>query len=356
MTASTTKLLDRKEVADLCVNLRQQGKTIGFTSGVFDILHPGHVDYLEKAKIQCDVLIVGVNSDASVRQNKGELRPICSERDRAAVLAGLGVVDYIFIFDERNNHKNIELLQPHLYLKAGDYDVAKLSSAPLIESYGGSARIIPALPGFSSTRIIEKISAQALGGLASMLPQIPLAAAAAVFVDRDGTIIEHVEYLHEPHKVQFLPGAIDGLKMLKQAGFRLVVVTNQPGIGFGYFTKEEFFAVNREMLRTLYQAGVSVDRVYFCPHTDADKCSCRKPSTALIERAVADLNVVLTQSYVIGDMTLDIQLGKNAGCRTIQVQTGKAGGDKYHEVTPDFSAADLSAAAQWILNRKKLPS
>jgi D-glycero-D-manno-heptose 1,7-bisphosphate phosphatase len=353
---SQAKLKTREELVAICDTLRTKGKKIGYTSGVFDLLHPGHVNYLEKAKAQCDVLVVGVNTDTSVRQNKGAQRPICPEQARASVVCGLAAVDYAFFFEEKNNNKNIELLKPHFYFKAGDYDVGKLSSAPLMESYGGKAVIIPALPGFSSTRIIEKISNQALGDLAGMITREPPAPAPAVFIDRDGTIIENVDYLHEPGKVKLLPQSAQGLRRLKDAGFRLVVITNQAGIGMGYYTIEDFFSVNRAMLRALIKEGVMIDRVYFCPHNEADKCGCRKPHTALVERAVRELNVQLKESFVIGDMTIDVQLGKNAGCRAIQVTTGFGGTDKRFEAIPDFVAQDLSAAATWIIEQRSKKS
>ena len=355
MTSTTLKLKTRPDLAVLREELRTRGKTVGFTSGNFDVLHPGHVAYLEQAKAQCDILMVGVNTDASVRLSKGESRPVCSAEDRARVVCALACVDYVFLFEEKNNHRNIELLKPDLYLKAGDYEKSTLTSAPLVESYGGRAVIIPALPGHSTTRIIQKISAQALGDLAAAIPQEPRASAPAVFVDRDGTIVEHVEYLHEPEKLRFIAGAVEALRSLKQAGYRIVVITNQPGIGVGYYTKEEFFAVNREMMRALFKAGVALDRVYYCPHTDGDKCSCRKPNTALIERAVREINVRLADSFVIGDMTIDIQLGINAGCRPILVHTGYGGSDNRYDAAPAYVARDLSAAAQWILQQRPAP-
>ena len=341
------KILSRQEVATLREELRARGQKVGFTSGVFDLIHPGHVEYLEKAKALCDVLFVGLNSDSSVKEYKDPLRPINGESNRAIVLAGLQSVNYLFIFNERNNNKNIELLKPDLYIKAGDYSKEKLTSAPAVEAYGGRVELIPVHAGASTTNTIAEIISRYSVPECTELPLPP--PSPAVFLDRDGTIIEHVEYIHEPEKVKLLPGALAGMKRLKEAGFRLVVVTNQPGIGMGYFTKEDFFAVNREFLRAVVREKIFIDKVYFCPHSESQKCTCRKPSTGMIERAVKELNINLTQSFMIGDMTLDVMLGKNAGCRTIQVVTGIGGNDKRFEVVPDFTAKNLDEAATWIL-------
>ena len=345
------QLVLREELAARLESLRAQSKRIGFTSGVFDLLHPGHVDYLARAKALCDVLLVGVNSDHSVRQNKGPLRPVCTELDRARVVAALDCVDYAFIFQETNNRTNISVLKPDLYLKAGDYKKEQLSSASQVESYGGRVELVPFLKGYSSSALIEKIAAQFGGARASALAIEPYAPAPAVFLDRDGTINKHIEYLHEVSKFELIPGALEAMKKLKEAGYRLVIVTNQPGIGIGYFSKEEFFAVNREMLKAVSKAGFNIDKVYYCPHTRADNCSCRKPGIGMLKRAAQELNVVLEKSFMIGDMSSDVKAGLDAGCRSILLGTGQGGRDGLFEVTPSRFASDLLAAANWILEQ-----
>lgn len=340
------KLKSRDEIADRVRALQGAGRKVGYTSGVFDLLHPGHVQYLERARLECDVLVVGINSDRSVRENKGELRPICAEHDRAGVVAGLQSVDFVFVFDEKNNNKNIEILKPDVYLKAGDYDRQKLSSAALVESYGGRVVLVPFAHGHGTTGLIERIAQRySADYISSPYPE----PRPAVFLDRDGTLNEHVEYVHEVEKFRIIPGVIEALKRLKEHGFRLVVVTNQPGIGMGYFSREDFYVLNREFLRRIRAEGVTVDRVYFCPHSDNDRCGCRKPGTELVARAVKDLNIDLDRSFVVGDMTGDLMLAKNAGCRGVLVRTGIGGADNRYEVTPDYVAEDLLDAAEYII-------
>lgn len=339
------KILSRPEIITLRGEYKAWGQRVGFTSGVFDILHPGHVEYLEHAKSLVDVLIVGVNSDLSVKGNKGDLRPINTERERAEVLAGLASVDHVFVFSEANNNTNVELLRPDLYIKAGDYSAEQLSSKAIVESYGGRVELVPFRSGMSTTGIIEKIQT----GLVSQAGQsIEYERRPAVFLDRDGTINEHVEYLSDPKDFVAIPKAFTAMKRLQEIGYRIVIVTNQPGIGLGYFTKADLFAVNREMMRQASKEGCSIDKIYFCPHSKADGCECRKPGTYFIERARKELNIDVAKSFVIGDMTSDIVLGKNSGCRSILVKTGRGGTDGIFQVTPDHIAADLDDAAEWI--------
>ena len=137
--------------------LRAAGKRVVFTNGCFDILHHGHIAYLNRAKAMGDVLIVGLNSDASVRALKGPSRPINNEDDRAAVLAALSSVDLVLLFDEPTPTRLIEAIRPDLFVKGGDYTRETLPEAPLVESLGGEVKILPFLDHRSTTSIIERI-------------------------------------------------------------------------------------------------------------------------------------------------------------------------------------------------------
>ncbi len=334
---------------------------VGFTSGAFDLLHAGHVEYLEKAKAQCDILIVGLNSDDSVQQYKGKGRPIVPQMERAKLLAGLTAVDYIFIFSERRNQQNIESLNPDLYIKAGDYTTEQLTSKEAVTACGGQILLIPIETPTSTSKIIEKIRQLATTPNDTVVeyqrtvhfPQFQIKSKPAIFLDRDGTINADIEYLHEPEKFQLLPNALAGLKKMQNMGYRLILITTQAGIGLGYFTKEDFYRVNRTMFQQLAAQRVMIDKIYFCPHNITEDCACRKPKTALIEQAKKDLNIDLEHSFMIGDRTVDIQTGIHAGLRTILVATGKSGQDGEYKVTPDYTAKDLLDAANWILARER---
>ena len=353
LTNREDKIKTRDALVQISQDLRATSKIVGYTSGVFDLLHPGHVDYLERARARCDVLIVGVNADVSVRFNKGPSRPICPEADRLQVVAALGCVDFVFLFDDKNNNRNVELLKPHIYFKAGDYAPEKLSSAPLVEQYGGRVEIIPMQPGLSSSAIIDRVIDIHIASAHGTIAVPRRAKRPAVFLDRDGTLCEEVSYLHEPSKFRLIPGTMDGLKKLAQAGYLIVVVTNQPGVGLGYFKIEDVFAVNRELLKAASRAGVMVEKIYFCPHSEAEYCPCRKPATGLVTRAVEELNVDLSQSIMIGDMTTDVMLAKNAGIGSVLVRTGAGGRDGRFPVSADHIADNVAAAAEWILARPR---
>jgi rfaE bifunctional protein nucleotidyltransferase chain/domain len=349
----TTKIIHREDAVKIRQACAAAGKRVGFTSGVFDILHPGHVGYLRAARELVDVLIVGINSDTSVRANKGPSRPINSEHERALVLAGLSSVDHVFVFDERNNNTNVELLRPNVYIKAGDYSEAQLSSKKIVESYGGSIALVPFKEGNSTTSIIGKIKAALVSQEGH---DVSHEFRPAVFLDRDGTINEHIEYLSEPDRFASIPGAYAAIKRLQDLGYRIIVVTNQPGIGLGYFRREDLFAVNREMMRQATEYGCAFDKIYYCPHSKADKCSCRKPGAYFIRTAERELNVDLANSFVIGDMSSDVKFGADAGLRTVLVKTGRGGDDKMFDVAPTHVARDLADAAEWIAAQPKIAS
>ncbi len=137
--------------------LRAEGKTIVLTNGHFDILHVGHVDCLQRAKALGDVLIVGLNSDASTRLLKGEKRPIVPQEERAQLLAALQCVDYVIVFEERTAERLLAALRPEVYVKGGDWAIENLPEAKVVAECGIRAEILPQMPGRSTTDIIETI-------------------------------------------------------------------------------------------------------------------------------------------------------------------------------------------------------
>ena len=155
-------LLPQKDIAEFCRILRAGGKKIVFTNGCFDILHAGHVRYLEKAKTFGDVLVLGLNSDASVRANKGPSRPINSELDRAEVVGALAAVDAVVLFDELTAESIIAKVRPDVYVKGGDYTLATLPEAKIVQSYGGRVELVSLVAGRATTNVIEKIRAEVL--------------------------------------------------------------------------------------------------------------------------------------------------------------------------------------------------
>jgi len=151
------KIKTLNELIPIANKLKSQNKKIVTTNGVFDILHYGHVKYLEEAKKLGDVLIVGVNTDKSVKQNKGDKRPINDEKSRASVLAALESVDYVFLFDKKGPESWLEKIKPNIHVKAGDYKLSQIIEKDVVEKNGGKIVIAKAEKGYSTTKLINKI-------------------------------------------------------------------------------------------------------------------------------------------------------------------------------------------------------
>ena len=150
-------IVNRFEAKKTISNWRADHKTIVFTNGCFDIIHRGHVEYLRKAKLLGDILIVGLNSDASVRHIKGEPRPYQNELDRAAILDVMEMVDLVVIFDEDTPLDLICELKPDIIVKGGDYDSHSIAGANEVVGWGGSVKILPFLKGYGTSKLVEKI-------------------------------------------------------------------------------------------------------------------------------------------------------------------------------------------------------
>jgi D-glycero-D-manno-heptose 1,7-bisphosphate phosphatase len=181
----------------------------------------------------------------------------------------------------------------------------------------------------------------------------------AVFLDRDGTIIEDVGYLHDVSQIDLLPWSADAIRQLNDAGFAVVVVTNQSGVGRGYFDEDHVVATHTVLDDTLTRAGARVAGYYYCPHHPdspdaryAVTCDCRKPAPGMLRRAAAELGLDLSRSWMVGDWWRDVQAGADAGVRTILIRTGRS---VAHRPTPpdaprpDAILNNLMEAAEWIL-------
>jgi rfaE bifunctional protein nucleotidyltransferase chain/domain len=157
MEKTLSEVVSLQEAVAIREKLRAKGKTIVLTNGHFDVLHVGHVDCLQRAKALGDVLIVGLNSDASTRLLKGEKRPIVPQEERAQLLAALQCVDYVIIFEERTAERLLAALRPEVYVKGGDWAIEDLPEARAVAEYGIQVEILPQVPSRSTTDIIETI-------------------------------------------------------------------------------------------------------------------------------------------------------------------------------------------------------
>lgn len=156
----------------------------------------------------------------------------------------------------------------------------------------------------------------------------------AIFLDRDGTIIYDAGYPKDPEELQLMPGVLDALAFLRKKGFKLIIVSNQSGIGRGILTYEDVNRINDHLVSILRSKGITIDGIYYCPHAPDEGCICRKPSPYMLKRGAIDHGVDLLESFMIGDKKSDIEAGKAAGCRTIFI--GNTLKDIDGDITPDF--------------------
>lgn len=156
----SAKVKKLKRLKKIVERLKKRGRKIVFTNGCFDILHTGHLKYLEAAKKKGAILIVGLNSDASVKRIKGETRPLNAENERAYILSGLACVDFVIIFNEDTPYRLISALTPDVLVKGSDWNKDKIVGRDILKSYGGKVTVIPYIKGFSTTAIIKKIAKQ----------------------------------------------------------------------------------------------------------------------------------------------------------------------------------------------------
>jgi rfaE bifunctional protein nucleotidyltransferase chain/domain len=311
------KILSLEQMDQWVAGEKAAGRRIGFTCGSFDLLHAGHVQYLGDARELCDRLMVAVNSDASVSRYKNPLKPIVTERERMYVVAGLASVDVVTLMEEDRPLSLLLRWKPDLYLKGGDYAEDSLRSADAVKEYGGKVAVVKSSFDTSSSKLIERIGVVA----AHAEPDRAFSQGfqGLVLLDRDGTLIRNVPFLHDPAKVKILPGVIDGLLKLQEARLRLAIVSNQQGIGLGYYTVQDFIAVNQRLLRELGARGIRISKIYFCPHSLAEQCSCRKPATGMITRALREFGASPEETFVVGDSDDDMQAGADAGCQMVRV-------------------------------------
>jgi D-glycero-D-manno-heptose 1,7-bisphosphate phosphatase len=333
------KVLGLEELLPLRARWREEGRTVVWTNGCFDLLHVGHVRSLQDARGLGDVLVVGVNSDRSVWRLKGPSRPLVPEAERAEVLAALECVDAVVVFDELTPEAILARVKPDVCCKGGDYAPPHgkpVPEAALVESYGGRMAFLALSPGVSTTELARRAAAPAPGGRP------------AVFLDRDGTLVEDVGYPRDPRQVRLLPGAAAALAELRERGFALVLVSNQSGVGRGLLTQEQAQRVHGRLAELLAEQGARLDGAYYCYHAPEEGCACRKPSPHLLRAAADELGLDLTRSFMVGDKSSDVEAGLGAGCRAVLFGGGQAGTPR-----PDFVAGDWTAVVGYVVGRSR---
>ena len=176
----------------------------------------------------------------------------------------------------------------------------------------------------------------------------------AVFLDRDGTINVEKEYLHRAEEFVFIPGAPEAIRLLNEAGFLVIVVTNQSGIGRGYYDEAALDRLHAHMDSELARVGAVVDAYYFCPHHPETGCDCRKPRPGMLLRAQQEIGIDLEKSYMVGDRYIDVETAHAAGTRSVLVMSGDGRAEyekyKYLPKQPHFIADNLLEAVESIIS------
>lgn len=302
------KIKTQKEIGKILQRLKKQKKKIVTVCGSFDILHLGHIKFFQEAKQQGDVLIVMLNSDKSIRMYKGFNRPINSQKERAEVLAALESVDFIIIFNEINPRKVLEKIKPHIHCQGANWG-KNCIERKIVEKHGGKISVFKLKRGFSTTDMIKK---------RIKIEKNP--SSKAVFLDRDGTInINNPEYVHTKKDFKLTLYAIQALRKLTNSNYKIIIVTNQSGIGRGYFTEQDLKDLHKWMIQGFKKKNIRIDKIYYCSHYPKENCSCRKPKPGMIFQAVKDIDIDLSKSWIIGDKDEDILMGREVNLKTIKI-------------------------------------
>jgi rfaE bifunctional protein nucleotidyltransferase chain/domain len=267
------KVISREQLADIIVRLKEQGKTIVTTNGSFDLLHIGHVTMLQEAKSLGDVLIVGLNSDASIKCYKGQYRPICPQSHRASMLAALACTDYITIFDELTPIDLLKIIQPHIHVNSPEHG-KDCVEREVVEQHGGHIHLAQLVEGLSTTELIERV--------VEVTTHTPCR---GIFINASElfTKTKGVQDLFEEDR--------EVLQQFTQQGFQIFVFTTFPVLEG---------EVNEGLEQPLFTLYSTIPSTY-----------------AMLEQAVIDWDVILAKSFIISRDMADIQAGREANCKTI---------------------------------------
>ena len=207
---------------------------------------------------------------------------------------------------------------------------------------------------------MNAVSSVATPGEATGRSPAPACWGRAVFVDKDGTLVENVPYNVNPALLRFTPSALVGLRVLADAGYAIIVVTNQPGLATGRFTRREFAALESALCRRVRdESGVEITAIYCCPHAPSPGgrigCLCRKPAPGLLRQAARAHRLDLARCWMVGDILDDVEAGHRAGCRSILLDVGNETEWKLSPIrAPEARCADLAEAARFILSREPI--
>lgn len=278
---------------------------IGTINGTFDLLHKGHVDAFNYAINNCEKLFILINSDRSVGLYKGQDRPIENEKERSKKIEAFYPEAIIYVFDELNPLSLLDEIMPDLHFIGPDWGKKTLEQT-LVEKNGGKVDHVKKQFQISTTQILEK------KGITSLSKN-------AIFLDRDGTIVVDKKYLSSINEIEFFPETFKALEKMSNLGFLLFIVSNQSMVARNMSTEKEAFTINDEIVKQLKAEGIEIKESYLDFSHPNNPSTTRKPNVGFLEKAASEYNLILKNSWVIGDKESDVIFGKRGNTKTIQI-------------------------------------
>ncbi len=314
-------------------NINQNFETIGMISGSFDKLHAGHKHALSFAKEYCDHLIVLVNSDNSIKTYKGKNRPFENIATRVESLEKYNNNFIIYEFDDLIPNKIIESIKPNFYFLPKEWSSNPVEKA-ILEKIDCKLIIHTSLPGFSTSSGTSKNEIK------------KFKENSAIFLDRDGTINDDVGYLNDKSKISISEENLNGLKLISKLKYLNIIITNQSGVSKGLLSVDKLKEINECLIDKIESHGGRIDKVYYDISSNENPSRFRKPNNGMVLKAVDEFNVVLRDSWLIGDKDTDIELAKKNNIKSIYIENKMY---KYQsEFVYDFKVNNLTEAYEII--------
>jgi len=314
-------------------NINKSFETIGMISGSFDNLHAGHKHALSFSKEYCDHLIVLVNSDNSIKSYKGKNRPFEKISTRIENLEKYNNKLIIYEFDDLIPNKLIETIKPNFYFLPREWSSNPVEKT-ILEKIDCKLIIHTSLSGFSTSSDASKNEIK------------KFKENSAIFLDRDGTINDDVGYLSDKSKINIPEENLIGLKLISKLKYLNIIITNQSGVSKGLLSENKLKEINKCLIDKIESYGGRIDKVYYDISSNKNPSRFRKPNNGMILKAVDEFNVVLRNSWLIGDKDTDIELAKKNNIRSIYIENKMY---KYQsEFLYDFKVNNLIEAYEII--------
>ncbi len=343
LVSPTKKVISLSQAEKLVTTYQAEGQKVGVMSGSFDIMAGIHFKSLEHVRSKCDVLVVLLNSDLSIRLYKGKAKPILTGLERSYILGQSPFVTHIVLMDDVTPVAILGNLKPDIFFNVSEWG-ADCIERKTVESYGGKIMN-------SDVRVDSTWNTSTSELIARIATAEEMKVGKAIFLDRDGVINDNkAGYLFKWEDMVFMPHLIPAFKAFIKAGYKLIIITNQSGIARGYYTENQMNSLHTKMKAYFKKEGVIISAIYHCPHGPDDGCDCRKPGIGMLLSAATEQNLNLSKSWFIGDSETDIEAGRFANVKTVYI-----GDEKTYPrgaYRPNFFASTMKAAASCILPKK----